>query len=105
MIQAGDGARFALKALAQLGTICKMCRQNLDRNDSVQPRVAGAVHLAHPARTYAGDDFVGALDVCRGGSPWVSRRLRIGAVYRIQYAQDLVFSTRVAIVCETKRTT
>ena len=37
----------------------KMRRQNFDGDDAVQARVAGAVHLAHPARANGGEDFVG----------------------------------------------
>src|SRR5260370_599066 len=59
MIQAGDGPCFPLESFAQFGTICKLRRQNLDGDDAVQPRVAGAVHLTHPARANAGEDFVG----------------------------------------------
>ena len=50
MIQAGDGASFALESLAQFGAVRKMRGQNLDRDDAIEARVAGAVHLAHPAR-------------------------------------------------------
>src|ERR1700674_473947 len=59
MIQAGNGASFALESLAQLGTIRKMRRQNLNCNDSVEPRVPGAVYLAHSSRTDSGEDFIG----------------------------------------------
>jgi hypothetical protein len=59
MIQAGDGARFTLESFAQFGTIRKMRRQNFDGDDAIESRVAGAVHLTHPAGAYAGEDFVG----------------------------------------------
>src|SRR5215472_17934394 len=35
-----------------------MSRQNLDRYSAVEPRVAGAVDLAHPARSERSNDFV-----------------------------------------------
>ena len=41
MIQTGDGLRFALKALAQFGTICKMSRKNFDGNSSIEAGIAG----------------------------------------------------------------
>ncbi len=59
MIQAGDGLCFALEALAQFGAIGEMSGQNFDRDDAVEARVAGFVHLAHSARTDGGENFVG----------------------------------------------
>ena len=59
MIQAGDGLRFALEPLAQFGTICKMRRQNLDGDNSIEAGIAGFVDLAHATRTDSGEDFVG----------------------------------------------
>jgi hypothetical protein len=58
MIQAGNGPSFALKPLAQFGTIRKMRRQHLDRNDAVEPCISSPIHLAHPTRTNRGEDFV-----------------------------------------------
>src|ERR1700730_16507386 len=60
MIQAGNCFCFAVESLAQLGTIRKMRGQHLDGNNSIKARVAGAVHLAHPARTNRGKNFVRA---------------------------------------------
>src|SRR5579863_93655 len=58
MIQAGNRASFALKPLAQLGTAGEMSGRNLNGDDAIEARVAGAIHLAHPARTDGGKDFV-----------------------------------------------
>jgi hypothetical protein len=58
MIQAGDGLCFALKSLAQLGTIGKMRRQNFDGNNAIQTRIPGFINLAYSARTNSGKDFV-----------------------------------------------
>src|SRR6266404_2498739 len=60
MIQAGNSARFALESFAQFGTIRKMRRQNFDGDDAVEPRVARAVHLTHPARADRGENFIWA---------------------------------------------
>lgn len=32
--------------------------QNLDRNDAVEPSIAGAIHFAYPTRTDGGEDFL-----------------------------------------------
>jgi len=59
MVQAGDGASFALEALAQFGSIGKVIRKDFDGNGALQTRIAGAVHLTHPTRTNRGEDFIG----------------------------------------------
>jgi hypothetical protein len=58
MIQAGDGAGFALEALAQFGAIGKMCWQNFDGDVAAQARVARAIDLTHSARPERRNDFV-----------------------------------------------
>src|SRR5258708_4593947 len=60
MIQAGNRFCFALEALAQFRAVGKMSGKNLDGNDAIEPRVPRAIHLAHPARTNRGENFVGA---------------------------------------------
>ena len=47
MIQRRNGARFALKALLQIGVGSKMRRQNLDGNGAVQSGVLGAIDPSH----------------------------------------------------------
>jgi len=42
VIQRGDSARFPLEALAELSL------RNLQRNDAVQPRVAGTTQMSIP---------------------------------------------------------
>ena len=59
MIQAGNCARFALESFPQFGSVGKVIRKDFDGDNAVQTGVTGAVHLAHPARTYLGKDFVG----------------------------------------------
>ena len=54
MIQRRDSARFALESFAELGL------GNLDRDDAIEARVAGLVHLAHAARADGRKDFVRA---------------------------------------------
>src|ERR1700736_2240490 len=60
MIQRRDRARLAFKALAPLGVSRHGRWQNLDGDVTVQPPVARAVHLAHPAGAESGEDFIGA---------------------------------------------
>src|SRR5579863_8089109 len=68
MVQAGDGFGFAVEALAQISAIGKMSGQNLDGDDAVEARVAGAIHFSHSTRTDGGENFVwskfGARDEC-----------------------------------------
>ena len=59
MIQTRDGFCFALEALAQFSSVSKMSGKNLNGDNAVKPSVAGAINLAHPARTDSGEDFVG----------------------------------------------
>ena len=58
MIQAGNGFRFALEALAQFRAFREMRRQNFDRDNSVEARIAGFVYFAHAARANRREDFV-----------------------------------------------
>ena len=44
----------------------EMSGKNLDGDDSIEARIAGFVHLAHPARTDGGEDFV-RTEFCAGG--------------------------------------
>jgi hypothetical protein len=47
MIQAGDGARFPLKALQRVGASRGSADENLNRDRPTEPRVTGSVDLAH----------------------------------------------------------
>jgi hypothetical protein len=58
MIQTSDGASFALKSPAQLGTICKMRRKNLDGDDAIEASVSRLSHIAHPTPNDSGEDFI-----------------------------------------------
>src|SRR3989442_6299022 len=60
MVEARERERFAAEALARLAVLTRRGRQHLDRDLAVQPRVAGAIDLAHSPRTERGDDLVGA---------------------------------------------
>ncbi len=48
-----DRPCLALEAAAKIGVFRQMRRQNLDRDDAIESDVAGAIHVAHPARTHA----------------------------------------------------
>src|SRR5271154_6324290 len=58
MIQRGDGLRLLLEAPQSLGIAGESSRQNLNRNVTVEPRVARPIHLAHAARSDCRYDFV-----------------------------------------------
>src|SRR5436309_200769 len=57
--QLRDGARFPVEPLAELRVRGQRAWQNLDGDDPVEPRVAGAIDLAHPAGTKRSQDLVG----------------------------------------------
>ena len=45
--------------LAGWAVVCGCVRENLDRNRAIEPRVAGFVHLSHPARADERQDLYG----------------------------------------------
>jgi hypothetical protein len=47
MVQAGNGARFALESLANFGCVRKSLIANLDRDDAIKAGIAGAEHFSH----------------------------------------------------------
>ena len=49
MIERGEHARFAFEAGQAVGVVLERARQDFDRDVATQPRVARAVHFAHPA--------------------------------------------------------
>jgi hypothetical protein len=58
MIQRRQHLRFAMKAREPIGVGCKCGRQNLQRDVTIELRIARAVDLTHAACTNGGDDFV-----------------------------------------------
>jgi hypothetical protein len=66
MIEGRECSCFALEAREPFGVAREGRRQNLQRNVTVQPRVAGAIHLAHAASADFGGDFI--WTVARAGS-------------------------------------
>ena len=59
MVERRDRPRLALEALADCGFGGELRRQHLDRDVAIEPRVAGAIHLAHAAGAEQRDDLVG----------------------------------------------
>src|SRR5262245_26571476 len=58
MGQLGNSARLAVEPLAKLRLGGERRREDLDGDGAIQPRVAGAIHLAHAALAKLRDDFV-----------------------------------------------
>jgi hypothetical protein len=58
VVQLGDGVRFAFELLAEVRILRQMRRQNLDRNRTIETRVARLVDFAHPAGSDRRQDFV-----------------------------------------------
>src|SRR5450755_815060 len=58
MAEAGNGAGFAVKALAKVWVRGEVTGQDLDGNGAVQAGVAGTIHFAHSARAHRGLNLV-----------------------------------------------
>ena len=59
MIQSGGRERLLLEATHAVGVERKRLRQYLDGDIAPKPRVAGAIHFAHPSRAKERDNFIG----------------------------------------------
>ncbi len=66
VVEGRDALRLALEARAELRVGREQRRQQLERHVAIEPRVAGAVDLAHPARAERSHDLVGAQPARRG---------------------------------------
>jgi len=58
----GYGHRLAAQTLARVRVDRQLARQQLDGDLPIEPRIAGAIDLAHAARADPADDFVRADD-------------------------------------------
>ena len=68
VVQRGQHARLALETRQMLGLPREGSGDELDGDVSLEPRVAGPVHLAHSARAEEAQDLVGAEPGARGES-------------------------------------
>ena len=66
MAERGDRLRLALEPLAALRVTRELAREHLDRDVAREPRVPGAVHLAHASGAEGCHDFVGSKTLARG---------------------------------------
>ena len=60
MVQRGGRLRFLEKAAPAAFVVHPVGRQDLDGDLAAQPRIAGAIHFAHPARANRREHFVDA---------------------------------------------
>ena len=58
MVQRGERLRFAREAREAFAVGGKELGQDLDRDAAIELRVAGAIDLAHAARTECADDLI-----------------------------------------------
>jgi len=65
MAERGDRAGLALEAGAAVGIGGELVRQHLDRDEPVEPRVAGGEDLAHTPAPQRAHDFVGTEPLAR----------------------------------------
>ena len=74
MLERGNGAGLALEPRAPLRIRRHVGRQHFDRDRPIEPRVAGLVDFAHPARAEQREDLVRA-EAHAGGQSQVGRIL------------------------------
>ncbi len=60
MIERREDLRLALEARQAIGIECERLGQDFQRDVAIEPAVARAIPLAHPARADEGSDFVRA---------------------------------------------
>ena len=60
MIDRGDGHRLAAQTLARVRVSRQLARQQLDGDLTIEPRVAGAIDLAHASGPEGGHNLVAA---------------------------------------------
>lgn len=60
MRELGDSTSFVLEAMAKMGILGKMFRQNFDRDEAVEAAVSSAVNFAHAAGAEWRKNFVRA---------------------------------------------
>ena len=60
MIERCNRVRLALEPLATFRVVCDSGRQDLDRHQPIQSRVARSVHLSHATGAEIAEDFIGA---------------------------------------------
>jgi len=65
MLQLGNRFRLTLEALAIVPILSKVIWQELDRDVSTEPRVAGPIHLSHTALAEQRNDLE-TTQVCAG---------------------------------------
>src|SRR6266478_2350298 len=58
MVERGDRFGLAFETLFQVSIVGELLRQDFDSDRAFQPRIAGAVHFAHAARTQQPDDLI-----------------------------------------------
>ncbi len=67
MVERGGRPRLHVKAAEALGIARHRHRQQLDRHQTIEPGVAGAIHLAHAAGTDLRLDEIAAESCARQG--------------------------------------
>src|SRR5689334_3308611 len=68
MVQAGNGPRFALESLTELGIVAQMAGQYFQRNGSVQARIARTIDFSHTAGAQFRQDSIRS-ELCSRGDP------------------------------------
>jgi hypothetical protein len=58
MVQRRNRARFLFETPQSVGIIGQGLWQHFDRDITIEPRIAPAIHLTHAARTQQREDFI-----------------------------------------------
>ena len=68
-----DAARLALESLAADAILGQRGRHHLDRHGAIEPRIGGAIHLAHAALADQAEDFIRAESSAGRQHRWIGR--------------------------------
>src|SRR5262245_2522222 len=90
MIESRKNLRFALESSLALGVGAEDFRQNLDGDVAPKFRVAGAIHLTHPAFAQLSEDLVwtdAIADYHEALADWASARPRRSSLSQFERAE------------------
>ena len=78
MVQAGQGAGFAVEALGETGVAGRGGRQDLQRHQAVESGLAGLIDGAHAALADELQDFELGKELGEVEPRWAAQSLRLG---------------------------